>query len=375
MSRVSSKMKLWTKWFIISFFLLILSAFLVVILIISHIFVPIPWIDLLYSYIRPGLLAVFYDYNLYVYGGIFIAYSLLLVLYVLGYNLAKVKHMTGSLIYVFSLLGFVLVTFFAVHYSYVSILFNQDITLNVRLMMLLLCLPMIFTLSLILLLINTDFLIFFKDMRKARKIWKHERPEFDIEVKGKITHININTDEFVFTPVPMLIIAQYLQTKGFSVSWFVRGAFNHLISLIITYLIGWPRAKNALFRFTGMKIGENCSISQKTAPDPLLPELIEFEEGSGCGIGVKLITHDAMNIRHGSFSFGPIKVCKNARIGAYSIILPGVTIGEGSIIGANSLVMDDIPSFSIAFGSPAKVIRQLTETEKEEVDKKYRITR
>jgi len=210
---------------------------------------------------------------------------------------------------------------------------------------------------------------------KARKIWKHKRPDFEIEVKGNMTHINIDTDEFVFTPVPMLIIAQYLQTKGFSVSWFVRGAFNHLISLIITYLIGWPRAKNALFRFTGMKVGENCSISQKTAPDPLLPELIEFEEGSGCGIGVKLITHNAMNIRHGSFSFGPIKVCRNARIGAYSIILPGVTIGEGSIIGANSLVTDDIPPFSIAFGSPAKVIRQLTESEKEEVDKKYRTIR
>jgi acetyltransferase-like isoleucine patch superfamily enzyme len=297
----------------------------------------------------------------------------MLVLYVLGYNLAKVKHMSGSIIYVFSLLGFVLITFVAVHYSYASILFNQDLTLNVRLMLLLLCLPMIFALSLFLVLINTDFLIFFKDMKNARKIWKRNKPEFEIEVKGKITHINIDTEEFVFTPVPMLIIAQYLQTKGFSVSWFVRGAFNHLISLIITYLIGWPRAKNALFRFTGMKIGENCSISQKAAPDPLLPELIEFEDGSGCGIGVKLITHNAMNIRHGSFSFGPIKVCKNARIGAYTVVLPGVTIGEGSIIGANSLVTEDVPPFSIAFGSPAKVVRQLTESEKKEVDKHYSI--
>ncbi|MHA2289798.1 MAG: acyltransferase [Promethearchaeota archaeon] len=368
-------MKFWTKGFVISFLFLILSAILVALLIISHIFVPIPWIDLLYGYLRPWLLVIFYNYNLYVYGVIFISYTLMLVLYVLGYNLAKVKHMSGSIVYVFSLLGFVLITFVAVHYAYVSILFNQDLTLNVRLMLLLLCLPMIFALSLFLVLVNTDFLIFFKDMKKARKTWKHNKPEFEIEVKGKITHINIDTDEFVFTPVPMLIIAQYLQTKGFSVSWFVRGAFNHLISLIITYLIGWPRAKNALFRFTGMKIGENCSISQKAAPDPLLPELIEFEDGSGCGIGVKLITHNAMNIRHGSFSFGPIRVCKNARIGAYSVVLPGVTIGEGSIIGANSLVTDDIPPFSIAFGSPAKVIRQLTESEKEEVDKQYRINR
>ena len=78
-----------------------------------------------------------------------------------------------------------------------------------------------------------------------------------------------------------------------------------------------------------------------------------------------------MNIKHGSFSFGPIKVCENARIGAYSIILPGVTIGRGSIIGASSVVTKDIPPYSIAIGSPAKVIRQLTETQKEEVNKKY----
>ena len=371
MPKGSTKMKFWTKGFIISFLFLILSVFLIVLLIINHIFLPIPWIDLLYKFIRPWLLAIFYNYNLYIYGGIFISYSFLLLLYVLGYNIAKIKHMTGSIIYVFSLLGFVFVTFISIHYSYASVLFIQDLSLSVRLMLLLFLLPMIFALSLFLFLVNVDFLIFFKDLLSARKTWKHHRPEFEIEVKGNITYININTDEFVFTPVPMLIIAKYLQSKGYSVSWFVRGAFNHLISLIIIYLTGWPRARNLLFRFTGMKIGKNCSISQRAIPDPLLPELIEFEEGSGCGIGVKLLTHNAMNIKHGSFSFGPIKVSKNARIGAYSVILPGVTIGEGSIIGANSLVTSDIPPFSIAFGSPAKVIRELTAAEKVEVNKTY----
>ncbi len=371
MSKVSGKMKFWTKGFIISFLFLIFSAALIVLLIINHIFLPIPWIDSLYTFLRPCLLLIFYDYTTFIYAGIFISYSLLLVLYVLGYNIAKVKQMTGSIIYVFSLLGFVLVTFIATQYAYVSILFNQDLTLNARLMLLIVFLPVNFAFSLFMFLVNTDFLVFFKDLIKARKVWKRKRPEFEIEVKGKITNIIIKTDDHIFTPVPMLIIAKYLQTKGFSVAWFVRGAFNHLISLIITYLTGWPRARNVLFRFTGMKIGKNCHISQKALPDPLLPELIEFEEGSGCGIGVKLLTHNAMNIQHGSFSFGPIKICKNARIGAYSVVLPGVTIGEGSIIGANSLVSEDIPPFSIAFGSPAKVIRELTDDEKETVSKEY----
>ena len=371
MPKVSGKMKFLTKGFIISFLFLILSAALIILLILNHVFLSIPWISDLYDLIRPWLLMFFYDYNLFIYAAIFMLYSFLLVLYVFGYNLAKVKHMTGSIIYVFSLLGFVLVTFIATQYAYVSVLFNQDITLNTRLMLLLLFLPMNFALSLFLFLVSMDFFVFFKDLVKARKIWKWRRPEFEIEVKGKITNINIKTDEHIFTPVPMLIIAKYLQSKGFSVSWFVRGAFNHLISLIITYLTGWPRARNVLFRFTGMKIGKNCHISQKAIPDPLLPELIEFEEGSGCGIGVKLLTHNAMNIQHGSFSFGPIKVCKNARIGAYSVVLPGVTIGQGSIIGANSLVSEDIPPYSIAFGSPAKVIRELTDEEKSMVNKEY----
>lgn len=371
MSKVSSKARFFTPGFIFSFLFLVLSAIIIVLLIINRIFFPIPWIDSLYEILRPFLLFIFFDYSLYVYSIIFICYTLLLVLYVLGYNIAKVKHMTGSIVYILSLLGFVFITFIASYYAYFSILFNQNMTLITRLMLLLLLLPVNFALSLFLFLVNIDFFVFFKDLIKARKIWKHKRPNFEIEEKGNITNIKIDTDEHIFTPVPMLIIAQYLQSKGYSVSWFVRGAFNHLISLIITYLTGWPRARNLLFRFTGMRIGKNCHISQKAIPDPLLPELIEFKDGSGCGIGVKLLTHNAMNIQHGAFSFGPIIIGENARIGAYSVIMPGVIIGEGSIVGANSLVTEDIPSFTIAFGSPAKVIRELTEEEKGLVTKKY----
>ncbi|MFX1409877.1 MAG: acyltransferase [Promethearchaeota archaeon] len=314
---------------------------------------------------------IFYEYNLYVYGGFLIAFVVLLPLFVLGYNLAKTKQLFGSIVYIFSLLGFIVIIFIGSYYTFFSILFNQDLTLNTRLMLFLLLLPINFTLSLVLFQVNIDFFIFLKDLIKARKIWKHKRPQFEIEVKDKTTYINIDTDQHIFTPIPMLIIAKYLRSEGYSVSWFVKGAFNHLFSLLISYLSGWPRARNMLFRLIGMKIGKNCHISQKSIPDPLLPELIEFEDGSGCGIGVKLLTHNAMHIKHGTFSFAPIKICKNARIGAYSVILPGVTIGEGSIIGASSVVTDDIPPYSIAFGSPAKVMRELTEYEKEQVNKKY----
>jgi len=58
-------------------------------------------------------------------------------------------------------------------------------------------------------------------------------------------------------------------------------------------------------------------------------------------------------------TFGKVILKKNCRIGSHSTILPGISIGENSIIGAHSLVNKDIPDNVVAFGSPAKVVRKL----------------
>ncbi len=53
----------------------------------------------------------------------------------------------------------------------------------------------------------------------------------------------------------------------------------------------------------------------------------------------------------------PVRICSYAWVGASTIILPGVTIGEGAVIGASSVVTHDISPFSVAVGSPARVIK------------------
>ena len=58
-------------------------------------------------------------------------------------------------------------------------------------------------------------------------------------------------------------------------------------------------------------------------------------------------------------SKGKIKIENNVWIGEGAVILTGVTIGENSIIGANSVVSKSIPANTVAVGVPAKVIRQL----------------
>jgi acetyltransferase-like isoleucine patch superfamily enzyme len=52
----------------------------------------------------------------------------------------------------------------------------------------------------------------------------------------------------------------------------------------------------------------------------------------------------------------PVRICRNAWIGHNVFVLKGVTIGEGAIIGVNSVVLSDIPPYSVAIGNPARVI-------------------
>ena len=54
-----------------------------------------------------------------------------------------------------------------------------------------------------------------------------------------------------------------------------------------------------------------------------------------------------------------IKICDDAWIGMNVIILKGVTIGEGAIVGAGSVVTKDVPAWTVVAGNPAKVVKEL----------------
>ena len=62
----------------------------------------------------------------------------------------------------------------------------------------------------------------------------------------------------------------------------------------------------------------------------------------------------------GMYSF-PITIGDNVWIGANVIVLPGVTMGENSVIGAGSVVTKDLPANVVAFGSPCRVYREINE--------------
>ncbi|MCD4781950.1 MAG: acyltransferase [Candidatus Omnitrophica bacterium] len=92
----------------------------------------------------------------------------------------------------------------------------------------------------------------------------------------------------------------------------------------------------------------------------------EIEIGAHCEIAPGVVitsrqhTFDRIDIpiRHQPSSFAKIVIENDVWIGCNASILPGVTIGKSSIIGAGAVVTRDIPAYSIAMGIPAKVIRQ-----------------
>jgi acetyltransferase-like isoleucine patch superfamily enzyme len=60
---------------------------------------------------------------------------------------------------------------------------------------------------------------------------------------------------------------------------------------------------------------------------------------------------------------GPFHMARAAWIGFDCCVLPGVTIGEGAVVGARSVVTDDVEPFAIVAGNPARLVRRLTAEE------------
>lgn len=105
-------------------------------------------------------------------------------------------------------------------------------------------------------------------------------------------------------------------------------------------------------------IGKNCGISSSS-----ITAFKRIEIGDNVRIGANCVIMDA------DFHFDdprsgepqPIKIGNRVWLGANVVVMKGVTIGDNSIIGMNSVVTKDIPENSVAVGSPARVIRQLDE--------------
>jgi len=110
-----------------------------------------------------------------------------------------------------------------------------------------------------------------------------------------------------------------------------------------------------------IKLGTNVLINY----DCVLLDTGEISIGDNTliGPGTKIVTAkhslDAEKRKDWAVSCAPIKIEESVWIGAGAVILPGVTIGARSVIGAGSVVTKDVPSDTIVAGNPARIIKSL----------------
>ncbi|MCB2216845.1 MAG: hypothetical protein KQH59_12300 [Desulfobulbaceae bacterium] len=112
----------------------------------------------------------------------------------------------------------------------------------------------------------------------------------------------------------------------------------------------------------GMKIGNNVQILHGTILDSSRPFLIEIGNNVTFAPRCHILTHDAsMELFLKKTRIGKVKIFDNCFIGAGTIILPGVSIGPNSIVGAGSVVSRDVPANSVAVGNPVHVVSRIDE--------------
>lgn len=125
----------------------------------------------------------------------------------------------------------------------------------------------------------------------------------------------------------------------FHANW--GGAHVHLGDFVYTNFNFTAVDDSHIYIGSYTMIGPNVTVA--TAGHPILPEL-----------------------REKAYQYNmPVHIGRNCWIGAGALIMPGVTIGDNSVIGAGSVVTKDIPSNVVAYGNPCRVAREINDHDRE----------
>ncbi|MEY2192947.1 DapH/DapD/GlmU-related protein [Neobacillus sp. BF23-41] len=120
--------------------------------------------------------------------------------------------------------------------------------------------------------------------------------------------------------------------------------------------------KNWLYRvFLGLKVGEQTSFALMVMLDVMFPEKISVGRNTVIGYNTTILAHEYL-IKE--YRLGPVVIGSEVMIGANSTILPGVTIGDGAIVSAGTLVHKDVPPGCFVGGNPMRFIYTKEELEK-----------
>lgn len=138
--------------------------------------------------------------------------------------------------------------------------------------------------------------------------------------------------------------------------WFIFIGFLHFLAMNVSI----DAVKNICYRWRGTKIGDRVRIADGVFIEEVRPDLILIEDGVNIGPRAVILAHDSSYHCANPeipILYQQVKICKNGYIGANAVILPGITIGEGSVVAAGAVVTKDVAPGVVVAGVPAKQIK------------------
>lgn len=131
------------------------------------------------------------------------------------------------------------------------------------------------------------------------------------------------------------------------------------------------KLRPAILRTIGCHVGKDVFIGDHVIVDSGHSDLIYIDDYAHITGGCRLLCHQrdlsdyyvGDNAAKCGYKLGAIHIGKGCMIGMTTMIMPGVTIGDGAIVGAGSLVTKDVPAWTIATGRPAKVVKAIPKRE------------
>lgn len=143
---------------------------------------------------------------------------------------------------------------------------------------------------------------------------------------------------------------------------------KYCMNIVLLSPLNPLKVRPFILKLIGCKVGKNVFIGKNIYIDSGHANLIRIDDCAHITARTVLLCHKR-NLSHYyvgdnyaqlPYITAPIHLKEGCSTGTDTIIMPGVTIGKGSIVGAGSLVTKDIPDWCIAVGRPAKIIKEIS---------------
>lgn len=146
---------------------------------------------------------------------------------------------------------------------------------------------------------------------------------------------------------------------------FLKVIKNFLVIQLARYT-PWLSVKNWLYRnLLGMKVGDKTAFALMVMVDLMFPERISVGKDTIIGYNTTILTHEYLIHE---YRLGYTKIGDQVMIGANCTLLPGVTIGDGAVVAAGTIVTKDVEAGSFVAGNPMRVVQTAEEMVKSKKD-------